>query len=116
VPAVERYLANHPDRVKRLRAERLARAQAETLERATRYRFQWTGPELELAARRDLTSKEVALMIGRTMVAVQRMRQNLDRDPAKQFLAGLISSPWQGSVQQPLSCRHDLDDHDDVSP
>jgi len=65
-----------------------ARRQARTLEGARRYRYAWTGPELEIAARDDLTIKQIALMLGRTYNAVRWARQCLERDPRKQFLAG----------------------------
>jgi hypothetical protein len=62
--------------------------QAETLSAAQRRYYVWTGPEMEIAAREDLTSKEVALKLGRTLYAVKTMREKLRRDPRKQFLAG----------------------------
>lgn len=56
---------------------------------ATRGTYTWTGPELELACRRDLTSPEVARMLGRTVAAVQKMRSKLRDDPRKIALAGV---------------------------
>lgn len=66
--------------------------QAETLPQARRYGRQWTGPELELAARPDLTAKQVALMVGRTTGAVKIKRHHLRYDPATQNLAGLTEA------------------------
>jgi hypothetical protein len=61
----------------------------ETIDGAT-HRYQpWTGPQLELAMRYDLTAKEIALMTGRTHSAVQSMRARLRReDPTTLVLAG----------------------------
>lgn len=53
---------------------------------------QWTGPELEVAARDDLTTLEVAKLLGRTYSGVKGMRAKLLRDPRKQALAGLSRS------------------------
>jgi hypothetical protein len=41
----------------------------------------WTGPELELAARKDLSEAEVANMVGRTPNAVSKIRHKLRTDP-----------------------------------
>lgn len=49
----------------------------------------WTGPELEIAARKDLTATQVARMIGRSPNAVQKIRTKLRRDPRKVLLAGV---------------------------
>ncbi len=75
----DRYQANRA----RNRAEALgrwAKGQAETLEQATRRGQPWTGPEMDIAARADLTAREAALMIGRTAGSVQQMRNRLRRD------------------------------------
>lgn len=42
---------------------------------------QWTGPDLELALREDLTARQVALLIGRTYYAVQTARHKARTDP-----------------------------------
>lgn len=49
----------------------------------------WTGPELELAARADLTALQVANAIGRTVNAVRGARRQLRIDPRKINLAGI---------------------------
>lgn len=49
----------------------------------------WTGPELELAARADLTALQVANAIGRTVNAVRGARRQLRIDPRKINLAGV---------------------------
>lgn len=61
--------------------------QRATASAPSRYK-EWTGPELEIAAREDLTTREVALMLGRTFSGVKGMRAKLLRDPRKQALAG----------------------------
>lgn len=43
----------------------------------------WTGPELEIAARSDLSAKQAAQMTGRSVNAVYRIRTALRRDPRK---------------------------------
>lgn len=71
---------------------RHAARQAETLSHATNCYKQWTGPELEIAARDDLTVTEAALMLGRTWKAVRVMRSKLRTDPRKIQLAGLANT------------------------
>ena len=65
------------------------KAQDETVERASRSRQEWTGPELELLTRTDLTNREKALLIGRTYAAVRGMIVKMQLDPRKARLAGL---------------------------
>ena len=60
---------------------RARQAQAESLKSATRNGSRWTGPEMELVAREDLTVTQVAAMTGRTYNAVSNARQAL-RSPA----------------------------------
>lgn len=91
-PAVERWRKRNPDAIRekgrrwrennpeiaaRISRRHQARKQAETLEKAGRHYYRWTGDELELASRKDLTTKEVALLIGRSYAAVKNMRQKL---------------------------------------
>lgn len=65
-----------------------ASIQAQTMERADRRGREWSGPELELAARDDLTAKEVALILHRTAYAVKTMRHRLRSvDPRDRMLA-----------------------------
>lgn len=49
----------------------------------------WTGPELEIAAREDLSVPEIAQMLGRTILAVAAQRRAIRADPRKQRLAGV---------------------------
>lgn len=63
--------------------------QSRTLSQARNYGKEWTGPELELAARTDLTAEEVASMLGRTYAAVARMRERLQREPKYANVAGI---------------------------
>jgi hypothetical protein len=72
------------ERAERLRQKRLARrsgANAKSRDTAERHGKQWTGPELELAARPDLTARQVAEMTGRTHHAVKTVRKRLQVDP-----------------------------------
>lgn len=48
---------------------------------AVRHRQEWTGPELEIAVRDDLTAQEAALMLGRTRRAVSTVRKRCREDP-----------------------------------
>lgn len=48
--------------------------QSTTLPSAKNHCKEWTGPELELVARKDLSAREVAQMIGRTLYAVRNQR------------------------------------------
>lgn len=61
----------------------------QTRETARRYGDQWTGPELELLARTDLTLKEKAVMLGRTWYAVRTMRTRLRVEPMLDHVAGV---------------------------
>lgn len=60
-------------------------------EKADRNGFVWTGPELEMAARDDLTAKEVAAALGRTIAAVHGARKKLRHDPKTINHAGIGS-------------------------
>jgi hypothetical protein len=66
-----------------------ARVQAATVDGARNGRKQWTGPELEIAARQDLTARQVAGMLGRTLYAVKHVRRQLRTDPRKVWLAAV---------------------------
>lgn len=81
--ASKRYSDSHD--AKRIQREQ----QRHTQELAWRNRYQWTGPELEVALRRDLTAYQAALMLGRTQAAVQMQRDLHEVDVRKQNLAGL---------------------------
>jgi hypothetical protein len=72
------------------RLEHMRRAQAESLDGAKRHGREWTGPELEVAARKDLSAREVAKTLGRTFAAVNAVRKKLrEQDPRTVNLAGL---------------------------
>jgi hypothetical protein len=61
---------------------------ARLLDQARRHNSQWSGPELELASRTDLSASQVAEMVGRTLWAVQTARRRLRDEPSQQWLAG----------------------------
>jgi len=77
------------ERFRQRTAEAHARYQAETLERAFNYGKHWTGPELEMVLREDLTRKEIALALGRSLEAVKTARALARHDPRKRWLAGV---------------------------
>jgi hypothetical protein len=85
----KRYHVRHPEEAAEANRRNVTKWQAETLEGATRYGMEWTGPELEVAARSDLTAREAALMIGRTYASVKTMRKKLAADPKTIQLAGI---------------------------
>jgi hypothetical protein len=64
------------------------RKQAESLDRAGRRYYQWTGPELEMLLREDLTNAQLAEALGRTYAAVTQMKTQVRRDPRKAWMAG----------------------------
>lgn len=66
--------------------------QSQSLEQATNNRKEWTGPELELLARKDLKARELAEMLNRTLHSVRRMRAKIIRDPQKRDLAGIAEA------------------------
>lgn len=56
---------------------------SQALAQAANHYKDWTGPELEIAARKDLSASQVAKMLGRTIYAVKTVRIELARDPRK---------------------------------
>jgi hypothetical protein len=68
--------------------DRLAGLQAESVAGAANHGKEWTGPELEVLARDDLTAQQKALLLKRTNAAVKNMLRKLRVDPRKQRLAG----------------------------
>lgn len=52
---------------------------------------EWTGPEMETAARPDLSAAEVAALLGRSVYAVRTMRSLIENgDPRKVALLGKL--------------------------
>lgn len=66
-----------------------ARAQQSTVDTATHRGGQWTGAELEVAARTDLSAREVAAMLGRTYHGVMAARHRIRHDPKTRDVAGV---------------------------
>ncbi|MCR1785289.1 hypothetical protein KVF89_22305 [Nocardioides carbamazepini] len=62
--------------------ERTAAAQERTAGTARRHAQRWTGAEVEIARRDDLTVEQAAAMLGRTYHAVVKVRYRASRDPA----------------------------------
>lgn len=68
--------------------------QAVTQDRAGNLGKQWTGPEMELVLRRDLSVLEVALALGRTIYGVRYIRRQLieRQDPRYTKVAGVTDA------------------------
>lgn len=58
---------------KKLKAKR----NAALVDQAVNYRKPWTGPELEIVSKVDLTIREAAVILGRSYDAVRHMRRKL---------------------------------------
>ena len=50
--------------------------------------YQWTGPELEVIERRDLTARQAGVLIGRSKYAVEEMRKRIKVEPKLQRVLG----------------------------
>lgn len=59
----------------------IAKRQAYTVDRAHNNGKQWTGPEMELVLRGDLSVRQLALRLGRTIYAVRYIKRQLAKDP-----------------------------------
>lgn len=68
--------------------EDYAQKQGDTRVTARNHGKEWTGPELELAADRSRTTRDVATALGRTYAAVSTQRELLRTDPRKARMAG----------------------------
>lgn len=67
------------------------RANDESREHAERLGYIWTGPELELISRTDLTARQCAERLGRTISAVKNQRHQLKAGiPKKLRTRGLV--------------------------
>jgi hypothetical protein len=84
-----RYYAAHPEKAREKVRRKRTRDYDVTRDSARHHREMWTGPQLEIAAREDLTAKQVAAMTGRTLGAVYSARHRLREDPRIIWLAGL---------------------------
>lgn len=86
--AVRRWEKGNLERRRRNRTSSRRRAQNATADRAVNSGKEWTGPELEVAARVDLTSAEAAVLLGRTVYGVMTVRHRMKFDPRVAYLAG----------------------------
>lgn len=88
---IRRTERRHTDEIyNATQAARKRDLQKESLEHAPRRGLPWTGPELEIADRRDLTAAEIAAMTGRTLHAVHFVRAKLRAGiPREVLLAGV---------------------------
>ena len=72
------------------KGEREATARRRSLPDAPRRGYQWTGPELEiLATRDDLSPREKAQLLGRTVRATEKMLHLVRHDPKWMKVAGV---------------------------
>ena len=84
--AARRFYRNHPE-VLVTSSARLRALNNETLQTAERAGCEWTGAEMELIMRDDLTVKQMAVMLGRSYWAVLNRRQLIRRgDPRSMVL------------------------------
>jgi hypothetical protein len=83
------YKERHREQIRARNNRQCKRANSESLEHATRHGQQWTGPEMEIAARNDLPIADLARMLGRTIGSVNSMRHALHTEPKYQQVAGL---------------------------
>lgn len=67
------------------------RQQADSQDTASRHQQPWTGPELEVVARTDLSAIQKAEMLGRTLWAVRFAIKKVNNRPREQWLAGLAA-------------------------
>lgn len=80
----------YADRFYRYSLERHQEEQRLAKAKASNQRKEWTGPELELVMRRDLTDRQKAEILGRTFYAVRHIIRKVNAgDPKKVNLAGL---------------------------
>lgn len=83
VDRTRQWRVAHPER--REQHARQSKRRADLIgDQAKRRGYVWTGPEIETAARDDLTVPEVALLLGRTVHGVRNIRRQLKDDPRKQ--------------------------------
>lgn len=75
-----RWRDAHPEEQQALTRRNTKKLNDELRETAERHRLEWTGVELEIATRPDLTSRQVAEILHRTLSAVRNMRRRLDSD------------------------------------
>lgn len=80
-----RYYRNHPEIIG-VAAARLRALNNETLQTAKRAGREWTGAEMELIMRDDLTVKDMAVMLGRSYWAVVNRRQLIRRGDPKSMV------------------------------
>lgn len=59
-----------------------------TRDHASRHRLRWTGAEMEIATRVDLTAAQAAGILGRTLMAVHSLRQRCAKEPKWRQMLG----------------------------
>lgn len=93
-----------PEKDRKVQARAKVKQQARNAESAAaaiargRHWQRWTGPDLEMAARTDLSLAQIAVMIGRSEKSVSCMRQRLgDASPRDRMLANGPAPPTSRS-------------------
>lgn len=76
----ERYLARADDERQQSKAY-YHQSNRKSLQGANNYGKEWTGPELELVVREDLTLNQIAEMLGRSFSSVCAARHKSKHDP-----------------------------------
>ena len=86
----ELYATNDAFRTRLTESTRrsVVRIQGETATAARNNRKEWTGPELELLTRTDLSHREMALALGRSLHSVRHMLRKIRSQPREQRMAG----------------------------
>lgn len=85
-----RAVARHRRRGRKMRANSLSQ------ETAVKSGQQWTGPELEMVLRTDMTVGEIAVALGRSRSAVTVARSKARNDPKYSNLVGATTGGTNG--------------------
>ena len=88
----EEYRGRELTRGRDMSSRHSKKKQVRSLAGASRRGLQWTGPELEMVMRSDLTVEQIAKAIGRTFAATAHARHRAKTDPKFIALAGLSQS------------------------
>ncbi len=94
-----RWRVTHPKEHQALLLRQRKKVNDKLRETAERHHQEWTGVELEIASRPDLTARQVAEILHRTLSAVSNMRRRLasDLDPRDRMLADGPAPPTSRS-------------------
>jgi hypothetical protein len=87
--AAANWAAEHPDQTKEKAAKLRRKWNDAALDRARRHGSQWTGVELETVLRDDLTARQKAEMLGRSLFAVRSAIRRARYEPKWAKVAGV---------------------------